>query len=286
MGSAKAYKASILKYLFVPVMLFSYAASSAQIPTGFRDTFPYTIRNVVDVPLVALTIAGSTTNLLFTKDNFFHFRMAAALDAEDLPGLDAQYVPVENRNLHYAHLTGDLIALGSCALALTPVAMLAPDYRLVFMSAFMFAEGAFLTATITTNLKNATDRPRPYVYSDAYTKRERTTDDAWKSFPSSHVAQTAYYCFFAAAFSDKVFLSDDKPWHRIALWTGAAAIPVVAGCMRVAAGEHFPTDVLAGYGLGAGLGLLIPFLHWNKSDYTLIPVSMNGISALQFVYRL
>jgi undecaprenyl-diphosphatase len=49
-----------------------------------------------------------------------------------------------------------------------------------------------------------------------------------------------------------------RPW--LTLGIGAAATTLV-GIGRVKAGEHFPTDVIAGAMVGAGIGVLVPHLH-------------------------
>ncbi len=44
---------------------------------------------------------------------------------------------------------------------------------------------------------------------------------------------------------------------RVALWTGAAVLSLLAGICRVALGVHWPTDVLAGLALGTAVPLLV-----------------------------
>jgi membrane-associated phospholipid phosphatase len=41
------------------------------------------------------------------------------------------------------------------------------------------------------------------------------------------------------------------------LYAGAVAV----GALRVAAAQHFPTDVVSGAALGAGIGWLVPTIH-------------------------
>lgn len=46
-----------------------------------------------------------------------------------------------------------------------------------------------------------------------------------------------------------------------AVWSLAAAIPAFTGIQRMRAGKHFLTDVLLGYIVGAGVGILVPSLY-------------------------
>ena len=66
---------------------------------------------------------------------------------------------------------------------------------------------------------------------------------------------------FSAAVSYLVISGRQRLPHRTRnaalLFGGAAAV----GTLRVAAGRHFPTDVLAGAALGSLIGWLIPTVH-------------------------
>jgi membrane-associated phospholipid phosphatase len=63
--------------------------------------------------------------------------------------------------------------------------------------------------------------------------------------------------FVAKVFADYY---PESPWKPL-MWAAAAGIPAFTGIMRVKAGEHFPTDVIAGYTFGALLGFFIPHMH-------------------------
>lgn len=70
------------------------------------------------------------------------------------------------------------------------------------------------------------------------------------SFPSGHSGNAAaLFTSLAAAFKKK--------------WLTAAAVVMclLVGFSRVAMGAHYPSDVLAGWGIGAAVALLIPFLE-------------------------
>lgn len=84
-------------------------------------------------------------------------------------------------------------------------------------------------------------RPRPFVADlDIVALVEKTT----YSFPSGHAA-----FFFALATA--VYLYN----KRGGLWLYAAA--AIIGLARIAAGVHYPTDILGGAALGVAVGYLI-----------------------------
>ncbi|MFC7357289.1 phosphatase PAP2 family protein [Jejudonia soesokkakensis] len=124
--------------------------------------------------------------------------------------------------------------------------------------------------TITAGLVN---RSRPYVYDDSgdTTLRRRMSSNGQRSFYSGHVAATATATFFTA----KV-LTDFNPEMKgqALVWTGAAVIPAAVGYFRIQGGQHFLTDVLLGYGLGAVTGYLVPELH--KTENTNVSLYPTG----------
>ena len=50
----------------------------------------------------------------------------------------------------------------------------------------------------------------------------------------------------------------------IALAVVATAITTFTAIERVRAGDHFPTDVIAGAIAGAGVGIIVPHLHRSE----------------------
>jgi len=127
--------------------------------------------------------------------------------------------------------------------------------------AALYGEVAFITTSLTVLIKSTTKRSRPFVFNPDVSSDKKTTKNARTSFLSGHTSITAANSFFAAkVFSD--YFPDSK-W-KPAVWTAAAIIPGITGYLRVRAGKHFPTDTIAGYALGAAVGVLIPHLHKNK----------------------
>jgi len=75
--------------------------------------------------------------------------------------------------------------------------------------------------------------------------------------------------FTARVFSE--YLSNNTT--QVLIWSAAALIPAVTGFSRVNTHNHFPTDVIVGYIVGAAIGYLIPKLHKyeNKNEETVTP---------------
>ncbi|HIB48031.1 MAG TPA: phosphatase PAP2 family protein [Flavobacteriaceae bacterium] len=128
----------------------------------------------------------------------------------------------------------------------------------------LYIESLATTAAMYTITAGLVDRSRPYVYDDSgVTGRDRRmSNNGQRSFYSGHVAAAATATFFTAkAYAD---FNPDSP-AKFWVWTGAAVIPATIGGFRIAAGQHFLTDVALGYVLGAGVGILVPELHKKKN---------------------
>jgi len=152
---------------------------------------------------------------------------------------------------------------------------------------FIYAEVALLTVGITDLAKGLAHRARPYAYNKELSFETSTAKDARLSFFSGHTSMTAALSFATAKiFSD---YSDNRT-HEALVWTSAVILPAVTGYLRIRAGKHFPSDVIAGYIIGAGIGYLVPFLHTRKplvKGMSLMPYS-NGSNevGLYLGYRL
>lgn len=145
----------------------------------------------------------------------------------------------------------------------------------------LYIESLATTAAIYTITAGLVNRSRPYVYDNSGDTSEdrRFRNNGQRSFYSGHVAATATATFFAAkAYSD--FNPDAN--GKVFVWAGAATLPAAVGVLRMEAGQHFLTDVLLGYVLGAGTGILVPELHKKKVDnldvYPSSGTSFNGDS--------
>ena len=126
----------------------------------------------------------------------------------------------------------------------------------------MYGEAATINLGATVIMKSLFRRPRPFVFNPEVLMEEKLTRNAKTSFVSGHTSLTAVNCFFVAkVYAD--FYPDSK-WKPV-VWGAAATIPAAAGYLRIAAGKHYPTDVLAGYAMGAAIGILVPHFHKSKA---------------------
>lgn len=136
----------------------------------------------------------------------------------------------------------------------------------------LYLETMSITGSLFSQVAGRTFRNRPLVYNADPDNDDRSDRKAENSFFGGHTVATASATFFAAkVFNDYFPNSRAKPF----VWAGAALIPATVGYLRLRAGKHFLTDNLLGYGIGAGVGILVPHLHKisKKKNYTLLPVT-------------
>lgn len=130
---------------------------------------------------------------------------------------------------------------------------------------WMFFETGLVINGLTNIAKRATQRVRPFAYNPD-SQLDKTSNNARYSFFSSHVSNAAAFSFLTAYMINEYV--DSQIW-KIVAWCSAVIVPAGMGFLRYASGRHFPTDILGGYVVGAGIGLLIPRLHRTKQSSNL-----------------
>jgi membrane-associated phospholipid phosphatase len=128
----------------------------------------------------------------------------------------------------------------------------------------VYGETLLVCLAVNGVVKGVVGRPRPYVYSDdpavvAYAQGQGR--DSRLSFYSGHSSTT-----FAASVSGAYLFaqSTDDVYARATVWGTQLAMASATADLRTRAGKHFYSDVLVGATVGAGLGVLIPYLHGGR----------------------
>lgn len=147
------------------------------------------------------------------------------------------------------------------------------------------SEALLATAFVTLGGQHLTARARPFVSLCIHepTAPECTDGSAQNtSFPSGHTS-IAFTVALLECVNHAHLDTDRSGWN-------AAACPVslvaasVTGLLRIASDRHFASDVIVGGLIGAGIGYLVPTLHFavvsKESTTAIIPVMAPGYAGL------
>lgn len=200
------------------------------------------------VVLALLLIAGALWAFLETADEVIEGE-TGAIDRLLLRAMRSQADPTDPLGPRwFEEMMRDFTALGGIGV-LTLIVITAVGYLLIMDKpraalAVMFAVGG--GALLSTLVKMGIDRPRPdIVPHDSYVSSA--------SFPSGHSMMAAVVYLTLA-----VMIARVRPHWRLKAYIlfCAVAISMLVGVSRVYLGVHWPTDVLAGWFIGAGWALL------------------------------
>jgi undecaprenyl-diphosphatase len=144
----------------------------------------------------------------------------------------------------------------------------------LLVDAFMYAESASLAETLTDVTKIAVRRPRPIDYINCAPTTNNgvsvpsnnpscNSTDLGLSFFSGHASTVASIGATATYLAFVRSPHSPRPWITLG---AATALTAFVSYERVRAGEHFPTDVIAGSMAGAAVGVLVPHLHRHKEE--------------------
>jgi membrane-associated phospholipid phosphatase len=127
-----------------------------------------------------------------------------------------------------------------------------------FDDAAVMLEALLVAQALTQLTKVAVGRYAPFVYDDRVPDDVRRNGDSTRAFFSGHTV-TAFTA--AASFTTTFFLRHpESPWRWVVLGLSAALATTVP-ILKIFAGYHFLTDVIAGALVGVSVGTLVPILH-------------------------
>lgn len=233
------------------------ALAVADAPPSASDATVYRLRLGVDASVIAGSALAISIPTLLASD-LIHERCPC--DPSRINGFDRGAV---GNHSAFADVTSDVTAV---------LAMVAPpalDLLDVGMGeafqadAVVFAETLLVNGALVEIAKYAVQRPLPRTY--AGDPKLVDSPGGYRSFYSGHTS-TVFAALTATAMTAR--LRHGERWWP---WAVAGAVGSSVAVERVAAGRHFPSDVLVGALAGSAVGILVPALHAERSRVTLVP---------------
>ncbi len=281
---------SFLCILFINSFAQDSAATTAVTSSADQSFSPkdvYKISWKADAPVTGAGLGLSVLglSLIQNKDDLTD-EQAIAKSRNDVPAFDRGnagfYSPKDNDASYIPFFTG-------FAMPLVMVVADKTERQQAGKIIVMYTESLAITSTLYTITAGSVNRSRPLVYPDKngnyradLTKRE--SKNSQRSFYAGHTAATASASFFAAkVFSD---LNPDSKFKPV-IWVIAAALPAVTAYYRYEAGEHFLSDNILGYAIGAGVGILVPQFHKTHKNFQRVsfaPAIGQGYKGFQLAY--
>jgi membrane-associated phospholipid phosphatase len=244
------------------LLLFIFLMGNFQADIYAQSENSYEYKRPLDISIGIITIGAGTAAMILQKKK-------QPLTEADLSGLSLDKINRFDRSaarrswnerIHLASDIGMVFSMATPAFLLIDPKMRSQANVIIPM----WMETAALTFALTGITKESVQRARPYTYNPDAPLENKLKKDATSSFFSGHSSMSAANAFFTAkVFSD---LNPNSRW-KPAVWTGAAVLPLTVALLRYGGGKHFFTDIIAGYAVGAAIGILVPQLHKINSRH-------------------
>ena len=177
-----------------------------------------------------------------------------------------------------AYAVAPLVSAGLLAVAAAEQG----DARRIGVDLLITAEAVALAGTLNQLVKYTAGRQRPYAHAGVPNPDTRQgADDANLSFYSAHTSVT----FSIATAAGTVARLHRSRWAPV-IYIAGAAIGTATAYLRIAADQHYLTDVVTGAVVGSTVGIVVPYWfhrprEWNGGPSVVVaPMAIAGSRGL------
>lgn len=141
---------------------------------------------------------------------------------------------------------------------LTPVALQLGNGATEDDDLLLYGEALGINLALNLTAKYAFKRPRPYtrIQHPRVARYAASRSDTFLSFYSGHSSMA-----FTAAVSGSLLFDGEEVGHRATVWGFNMAMAGATANLRVRAGKHYVSDVVAGAIIGTAIGIAVPALQ-------------------------
>jgi PAP2 superfamily len=227
------------------VFLLAVAAPAAAVEAG--PVSVYRVTPAVDVPVIVASVAAIVLPGVFASD-LVHPRCPC--DPGEVNALDRHVIGNHSTFWDTASTVTEVTAI------VAPLLLDAADVgftEVLLEDAIVYGETLGVDEALTTLTKYAVRRPRPRTYQGDPADLQST--EGYLSFYSGHTS------LVTAAMAASAVTLQKRHGQRVWPWIVGAALGLAVAAQRVAAGQHFYTDVAVGFAAGTATGIAVPLLH-------------------------
>jgi hypothetical protein len=208
----------------------------------------YKVRPAVDIPIIAGTSAAIIVPYSLSS-SIINFRCPC--DPNELNRLDRHAVGNNNGTAEtFSNITAGLAVAAPYVVDLIDVGW----NRTLLDDSIVVTEALTVNGAVATMFKFSVQRPIPKLYAGQAPDQLRRVS-GYDAFYSGHTSTT-----FAALSAMSMTLTL-RHGFSIWPWLATAVVGTSVAVERVAAGQHFYTDVIVGAFMGTAIGVLVPWLH-------------------------
>jgi hypothetical protein len=221
-------------------------------------TGPFALDPMRDAGILAAGVSVSAAGRHYVSDT--RAPDPLTLERNDVPGFDRIALRYLSKNAgDWSDRTATACGLLAGLAAGSPLVLREDGFLYeVVVNAVMYGETLLLEQGMTDLAKGTARRSRPYAYDASLPVSIRSERNASMSFWSGHTAGA----FASAVFAGYVFQAENPESRFVApVWAAGLTVASLTGVLRVRAGQHFPSDVLAGAAAGSFAGWIVPRLH-------------------------
>ena len=169
--------------------------------------------------------------------------------------------------------------LGGAPLALGAISWYRGDASGGDLAAYslMLAQALALQNGVNLVVRSLSFWPRPYMYAtdgDGASAASAAEGEAYGSFYSGHASAAFTIAVFTGEWFSEFYPNSA---YKSLVWTTSLSLAGFVGVLRIAAGKHYPTDVVVGALAGTGISLAVIKIH--KKSVQFGPLSLAGLWA-------